>query len=376
MKRLSLLLCCALLLAPLVLPQGLGLLGLGGPARPEDKPGQGPWPPASLLVTDFGAWARRTATAYADNFPFRDAMIETLNRIRLAATGESPMRTLIRGREGWWFYNDEMALEDWLGATRFEEEELRDNVRLFQERRDWLAARGIALLVVIAPNKKTIYGEFLPEGFRKLREASRLDQLARAMEEGGIPFLDLRPALRAAKAVRQAYWKTDSHWNDWGALAGCSAIVDALRARFPAMPRLDPADYEARAVTTPGGDLAAMMLLENRIPEENVRMVPKNPLRAVDAPAPAWKDPADLPGRRRIVKAVDDRRLPRALFFRDSFGTAAIPHLAERFQRSVFLWTHRFNPGVVLAERPDVVVFEAAERYQHAVFAPPEGEAR
>ncbi|GFK93702.1 putative alginate O-acetylase AlgJ [Fundidesulfovibrio magnetotacticus] len=371
MKRFSLIVCCALLLAPLVWPQGLGLLGLGVHPRAADAPG--PWPPASLAVTDFQAWATRTATAYADNFPFRESMIRTLNRLRLAVWGESPMRTLIRGRECWWFYNDEMALEDWMGATRFDPQELADNVRLHQERRDWLAARGIAMLVVIVPNKKTVYGEFLPSSLRKMRETTRLDQLARAMEEGGIPFLDLRPVMLRAKAVRQAYWKTDSHWNEWGALAGCSAIVEKLRERFPAMPPLDPAAYTAVAENTPGGDLAAMMLLENQLPEANVRMVPHAPHRAHDAPPPPWKDPADLPGRRRIVKAVDDNSLPRALFFRDSFGSQAIPFLAERFRRSVFLWTHRFNPGVVLAERPDVVIFEAAERYQHAIFSPSEG---
>ena len=45
-----------------------------------------------------------------------------------------------------------------------------------ENRRDWLAAREIPLLVVATPNKGTIYPERLPEGLG-LPATSQLDQL-------------------------------------------------------------------------------------------------------------------------------------------------------------------------------------------------------
>lgn len=372
MKRFAAIFAVTLLLAPLLVPQGLPLLGVQGRQSGVDKAAKAQWPPASLALTDFGAWAGQLTKIYADNFPLRDDMVRARNRIWMAATGQPPLRTVLKGQNGWWFYNDEMDMEDWMGLTAYDEEEIAGHVRTFLARREWLAQRGVALLVVIAPNKSTVYGEHMPVGMRRFKEAKRLDRLAEAFTEAGIPFLDLRPALFAAKAVRQSYWKTDTHWNEWGALVGCSAIVERLRERFPAMPALDPAGYEALPVKTPGGDLPGMLLLEDLYPEDNVAMRPRAPHRAKDAPVPpTWKDPAAMTaGRAAIIKTIDDPRLPKAVIFRDSFSQMAIPFLSERFSRAVYIWDHRFHVKVVIAEKPDVVIYEAVERYQHAIFAP------
>jgi hypothetical protein len=58
------------------------------------------------------------------------------------------------------------------------------------------------------------------------------------------------------------------------------------------------------------------------------------------------------------VTEQDDTRLPRAVVFRDSFGSALVPFLAEHFSRALFLWQYNVDPDVVLAERPAVVIQE------------------
>ena len=173
--------------------------------------------------------------------------------------------------------------------------------------------------------------------------------------------------------MRQAYWKTDTHWNGWGALMGSAAIVDALRERFPAMPPLRAEEYRVKESDIPGGDLAAMLLLENTLMREHsIDMVPVRPNRAKPAEPKGYKNPATLTGRDMIIRETGDTTLPKAVIFRDSFSSAAWPFLAERFQRSVFLWEHRFQPHIVEAEKPDIVIYEAVERYQHALFGFPD----
>jgi len=360
-----------LLLLPLVLPQGLALLGVSDGPQAVEKRRKDPLPPLALAATDFKAYAKALTATYADTFPFRDAIIRAANLLKMDLFRQSPMKSVILGREGWLFFNDEMDMEDWLNVTGYSQEELDNAVRIFTERGRWLARQGASMLVVIAPNKPTIYGEYLPPAYHKLGPSPRLDQLAAAFARAGIPFLDLRPALERAKALRRAYWKTDTHWNEWGALMGCQAIVETLRQRFPAMPPLDPAAYEAREFTATGGDLSAQMLLENRLTERFIQMVPRFAPKATDGPHLGYPNPATRPGREIIVKVTGDASLPKAVFFRDSFSSAAIPFLAEHFSRSVYVWDHRFNPSIVQAEKPDVVVFEAVERYQHALFGEP-----
>lgn len=365
-NRPRLLLAVCLLLAPLVLPQLLDLLGVSEGQKAQEKRAKTSRPPAILALTDFKAYARQVTSAYADTFPFRDLLIRTNNALRLAVFHESPAKSVIVGRDGWLFNNLEYETEDWLNLWTISEAELDKAVAVQTARRDWLAARGIAHLVVIAPSKSTIYGEFLPPGYHKLREHSRLDRLADRLTRAGIDFVDLRPALFAAKAVRQAYWKTDTHWNDWGALMGSAAVVDALRKRLPNLPPVDVAGYRPEEVTIPGGDLSVLLLLENTLTERFTRMVPTFIPQAKPGPPPPYTNPATLSGRDMIVRETGNPSLPRALFFRDSFSSAAYPFLAENFSRSVFIWDHRFLTDIILAEKPDVVVLEAVERYLNA----------
>ena len=44
--------------------------------------------------------------------------------------------------------------------------------------------------------------------------------------------------------------------------------------------------------------------------------------------------------------------------FRDSFGSALIPFLAEHFSEVVFQWNRDVDPRVVRREKPDIVIHE------------------
>jgi len=81
-----------------------------------------------------------------------------------------------------------------------------------------------------------------------------------------------------------------------------------------------------------------------------------------------YPDPADHPERGRAAYETDRADWPRAIFLHDSFARAMQPYAAERFSRSVFLWTHVLSPGIIEVERPDVVVLEVVERYIFALL--------
>ena len=56
---------------------------------------------------------------------------------------------------------------------------------------------------------------------------------------------------------------------------------------------------------------------------------------------------------------------PRAVIFRDSFGSAMIPFLSEHFSRAVYVWQNDLDPALVLQERPTVVIQEWVGRHLH-----------
>ncbi len=58
-------------------------------------------------------------------------------------------------------------------------------------------------------------------------------------------------------------------------------------------------------------------------------------------------------------------QLPRMLMFRDSCATKMIPFLSHCFSRSVYIWTRSFVLGIIIFEKPNIVIDEIGERNIH-----------
>lgn len=311
------------------------------------------------------AWGTRladAARAFNLRFAFRGALVRAQAGLRYRGFGVSPLPTVIRGREGWWYYADDGSIEDTTRATRFTAAELEVWRTTLQRTHEWLRQRGIAYVFVLAPDKPTIYPEFLPASMHvDPSRDSRADQLVQMLKtRTTVPVVDLRPALLAAKAEARIYHRTDTHWNDLGAALAYRQIIEAVRtqtARVPAALASDRFRLDAHEVR--GLDLPEMAGIASATSETDLTLVPVSPRRArVVEPVPA---PPTFIGP-RLVTALDDATLPRAVFYRDSFGSALVPFLAEHFQRMLVLWEYDVTPETVRAERPDVVIHEWAGR--------------
>jgi hypothetical protein len=129
---------------------------------------------------------------------------------------------------------------------------------------------------------------------------------------------------------------------------------------------LQPLDYQPVERITPGWDLAKMMGLSDILREEDRQLT--RPRRAqvveIDRPDPTWNVG-------RVALEVAEPSLPKLVMFRDSFGSALVPFLAEHFRRSLFLWQHDFDPAIIAAERPDYVVWEITSRRCHSAWFTP-----
>src|SRR5262249_5565752 len=155
---------------------------------------------------------------------------------------------------GWLFYSGRPGDTTPPRVPPFRAEELEYWRCVLEARRDWLAARGIRYLLVIAPDKQTIYPELLPAALRP-PAASRHDQLlAHLRPHPRVNVLDWREPLRQAKAGEQVYHRTDSHWNERGAFVAYQQILAALSAWFPDLQALPRSAFQTATRPTSGGD--------------------------------------------------------------------------------------------------------------------------
>jgi hypothetical protein len=306
---------------------------------------------------------------FDDNFGLRKELISLHSYIKGVFFEVSPTQNAIIGKRGWLFLGDGNVLADYRNTHPFTEKELIQWRDVLVTKRDWLASRGIKYLFVVAPDKHSIYPEFMPDRFNKIRSDSRHDQLVAYLRmNSNIEILDLRPALLTDKSNARVFHKTDTHWNELGAFIAYQKIMQRLSQSLPEMSARKLEDFELIDELAEGQDIANMMGLRQSMHEQIFRLDSRTKLcaEAVDFKLSAeFKWPAYPPGHEAYARECAKKKF-KAVFFQDSFGTGLAPFVSEHFKRTVFIWdypNYAVMNAAVQQERPDVVIEERVERH-------------
>ena len=143
---------------------------------------------------------------------------------------------VVRGRDGWFFYRpgvESLTLRNPVG------QHADDPVAAILDFRDQLAAQGIRLIVMPAPNKESVYPEQLtrrademPLGVGKTTRS-----VMKRLRSAGVEVLDLFELYRRAKSngtqapSSHLYLVQDSHWSPAGLELAARAVAERLIER-------------------------------------------------------------------------------------------------------------------------------------------------
>lgn len=315
-------------------------------------------------LSRLGKFPKKFEIYYDQHIGFRKPLLQTYSAMKYAL-GVSFSKEVQIGKEDWLFYGGK-ELVDRRVIPPFTSQQLADWRQALEQRRDWLAAQGIDYIFVVAPNKDSIYPEFLPDSIQPVGDKSRLDQLLNYLKAtSDLKILDLRSVLRAEKARNRLYLKHDSHWNHLAAFIAYQSVMKRVAERYPKLQAKPLQAFGLKTIPIIGGDLASFLALNDRLYEEAPRLIPKFPLRAQPANAnlPNIKQEA---GTIWSASEIADPTLPRAYVAHDSFFlTGFKPLLSEHFSRVIYVKTagdHLIDPRVVREEHPNVVIQEMVER--------------
>ena len=275
------------------------------------------------------------------------------------AIGDRVFPNVLVGEDGWLIFTAERSMDNYQNRMEFPDEKIVSIHQKLVALQSRLAERGIVLLVVIVPDKPTLYPEIVPHQIVRFSGESRLNRLlAYAEQQGSDVFVDLRSLRSDADLSYNVYSKTDSHWNDYGIFLAYQAILQKLKK---SMPHLDPYPIDQFEITeeTPEVlDLAHNIGAVN-LRESYIKLTPK------------FENPVNfrvLDDRIRMAWTEDDS-LPRLLMYHDSFGFPLSGWLALNFRETISvphysgstIWTLNW----IEQTDPDVVLIEFAERYLH-----------
>ncbi|QCR23699.1 hypothetical protein [Pontibacter sp. SGAir0037] len=296
---------------------------------------------------------------YQDNFVFKDILFDLYNQIQanLFIKNSLPDKVII-GNEGWFFLSNEHSnvLLESLGIANFSDEELATIEANILSNKEWLRKKNIDYYVAIAPNKHSIYSEYLP--FQKTYNKTPLDQIKIKLSDRQVNFLDLSIAHKKS-SNDPLFFKTDSHWNDLGAFWGYKILADKIKEHHAQVLSLNISDFELYKESWDGGDLAKMLNISSQ--ESFPVLKIKN--------STASKQPSVLPVppyfnmsseyEERYKSSVNNLKV---LIFRDSFCISMRKYLAESFGETILIWDYSFNKEIIEQEKPDIVVHLVVER--------------
>jgi len=278
--------------------------------------------------------------------------------------GDRVFPKVIVGKDNWLVFTGENDLDDYQKSRQFTEDELAQLQQNLDALSARLAKRGITLLVIVPPNKSTIYPELVPDEIPVFDETGMLDRIVTYLHEHGkTKIIDLRPALLAEKKQHQIYYATDTHWNGYGVYIAYAALMTELNKVYPQINARTSGDFIVDTAEPEIMDLSRNMGV-TFLPEAGIRFLPTYDLQA------NFKQ-IDLSSRKLMFSHVSDPNLPDLVLYYDSFFFNVIPMLGEHFNNGVYVQNFSggglWNLSWVDERKPDVVIIEFSERYLDAL---------
>lgn len=291
---------------------------------------------------------QNTLNEFTNRLFLRTKMIAFNTNLASWLTGGTYIEStqVMAGKDGWLFYKSELdghPLWDFMGINHFTEDELAAIAANLVQTRDYYAERGIDFFVTCIPNKEIIYEEYMPDTTVRVDTVSRAEQLSTYIKENtDLIYAFPKEALLDAKKQGLVYYKTDTHWNQVGAFVG---VQEIFKEAYGNSDSLDKVSFDFTPESYPG-DLAYIAGISDKYP--------MNDVYSFDT------DSAD--------KALYHDQV--AVVVGDSFG-GFLSTVSKGYYKEVYwIKTDAFTMEELESYAPDVVIWEAVERYCD-VFAKP-----
>lgn len=296
--------------------------------------------PPSLFTEDGTineSFSDDTESYLSENMPLRGKMLSVLSAVRdkVFSTGSDEV---IKGKNGSYFYRDEIDV--YIGAEKLSEREIYSAARYLYLIDEYCRSNEINFLFAPAPDKAQVYPEYLPYYIREAEE-NDLDRLFAALDEADVDYCRLSDVLREDSPDYDHYLKTDTHWNNLGAITAFGEIMSSLGRTYN-----DYSGAEFAFTDEIEGDLTRLLYPDappverqaviNAKLHDDLRFV--RPMQ-IEGSRDREFIMENLTGSSEKYDLIIETACPSAdneavLVRRDSFGRALIPYFADNYKKA------------------------------------------
>lgn len=288
-------------------------------------------------------------------------------RITYWGTGEISSVQVLSGKENWLFYKTKVdgdPIADYEGTNLFTQAELEKMKKTALEVQEKLKKKGIKLTILIAPNKESIYWEYMPETYVHAAR-SRTDILSEYLHQKGVSIVFPKEEELAEHLSRQVYYYYDTHWNQLGAYTAVKSLMSSWDLSIPALsdrvitskPLHGNYHYNAQ------DDLAKLVDLRSVLTDDIEY--------EIKGTAPMdWTTYEREQSAKSVSHFFNEKAVNEAsvLLVGDSFRSSMLPALREQFRDVYVIYRQNYTPDLLDDIQPDHLVAEYAERYSKSIM--------
>lgn len=327
-----------------------------------------------MLNANFG---KQCDAWLSDRFRFRSQALEIHHRLE-CALGVLETGAAFVGREGWLFYKGNHSESLYTRERMFTEPEKQQIMTALEEHKAWLNEQGITFFVFVPPDKHRVYSEFYRQDLVPRRGPDRMEDLVDYLQSHNASqeVHYLLPAMLAHKADNALlYYKTDTHWNEYGAYWAYLSMMNEIVPQFKNVSPLLPEKMVFVPCETAQGDLTRMLALYDEADELTASYQEPSPqdgwsftFERNSLPRHSYDVTPELSLSlsQEGVHTHNHGKPYRVMVFMDSFGQSLLPYLAETFGEVEYIWSHDLgteeNRRRIQAFHPDIVIVEVLAR--------------
>ena len=297
-----------------------------------------------------------------DRVAFRETAVRFYMDATYAVFGEFSEDLHMYGKDGEVFPADDGYIRAYQHLAT--DEELIDSlVTYLDQTNQYLEKQGIPFVFLAGLDKKTVYGEEMPDYIRvDTTKESIMEMLARKLTEKQVPYVIPVQELRDAKQVERVYnQKYDSaHWNARGAMIGLRLLNEKVREMDPDVPLL------TEDVFTASSEEKTLEFISLPITEQVPVYMLKSEYGDSILADGSLLDVLPHVAGTGIQHYLNENALSdkTILILQDSFLDGKQDFFAYRYQNVYMISRQNYESMQYYVEtlKPDVVVFENAER--------------
>jgi hypothetical protein len=293
---------------------------------------------------------------FIDNFIFRENIIFIFSFYKYFIFSEAISDIVIIGKNGWFFLGDSNSREYFSNKKQLSEDTLSMWKKTIEIKTDIANSKNIDYFFLISPNKESIYPMYYPA--KQENNTSIFDQLLIFFKNNNISIINLKKVF--SNTNLPTYFKTDHHWNSFGAYKAYEAIMKSNPSMSSYFVK-----FNFKNKKTNGGDLINSMKLNNFIAEENnyepeSSFVPNCEEKIIDLKYKKFKHPT-------IVRECNNSKSKRkAVIFHDSFGPYFTNYFDVSFIQTIYIWDYPSTEEykiIVNNLNPDIIIEQRVERH-------------